>query len=65
MQLIAINVGLSAGIASPALFGVLVIVALVTTVMTAPLLALLDHRDRSRRPQEAPLAGVTPPTREP
>ncbi|CAL9339460.1 cation:proton antiporter [Streptomyces sp. enrichment culture] len=65
MQLIAINVGLSAGIASPALFGVLVIVALVTTVMTAPLLALLDHRDRSRRPEEAPLAGVTPTTREP
>ncbi|MFG2932765.1 cation:proton antiporter [Streptomyces achromogenes] len=65
MQLIAINVGLSAGIASPALFGVLVIVALVTTVMTAPLLALLDHRDRSRRSEEAPLAGMTPTTREP
>ncbi|MEU7087158.1 cation:proton antiporter [Streptomyces achromogenes] len=65
MQLIAINVGLSAGIASPALFGVLVIVALVTTVMTAPLLALLDHRDRGRRSEEAPLAGVTPTTREP
>ncbi|MCZ0210057.1 cation:proton antiporter [Streptomyces sp. UMAF16] len=65
MQLIAINVGLSAGIASPALFGVLVIVALVTTVMTAPLLALLDHRDRGRRPEEAPLAGMTPTTREP
>jgi Kef-type K+ transport system membrane component KefB len=65
MQLIAINVGLSAGIASPALFGVLVIVALVTTVMTAPLLALLDHRDRIRRPEEAPLAGVTPTKGEP
>ncbi|CAL9280237.1 cation:proton antiporter [Streptomyces sp. SudanB182_2057] len=65
MQLIAINVGLSAGIASPALFGVLVIVALVTTVMTAPLLALLDHRDRRRRPEETPLAGVTPTTGEP
>ncbi|MEU3526529.1 cation:proton antiporter [Streptomyces sp. NPDC038707] len=65
MQLIAINVGLSAGIASPALFGVLVVVALVTTVMTAPLLALLDHRDRSGRPEEAPLPGVTPAPREP
>ncbi|MEU2437450.1 cation:proton antiporter [Streptomyces rubradiris] len=65
MQLIAINVGLSAGIASPALFGVLVIVALVTTVMTAPLLALLDHRDRRRRPEETPLAEVTPTTGEP
>ncbi|GAA2232775.1 cation:proton antiporter [Streptomyces nogalater] len=65
MQLIAINVGLSAGIASPALFGVLVIVALVTTVMTAPLLALLDHRDRNRRPEEAPLAGTTPAPGEP
>ncbi|MFF4712969.1 cation:proton antiporter [Streptomyces eurythermus] len=65
MQLIAINVGLSAGIASPALFGVLVIVALVTTVMTSPLLALLDRRDRSRRPGQAPLAGVAPTTGEP
>ena len=44
MQLIALNVGLAAGIVSPALFTVLVLVALVTTVMTAPLLSRLDRR---------------------
>jgi len=45
MQLIALNVGLAAGIVSPALFTVLVLVALVTTIMTAPVLAWLDRRD--------------------
>lgn len=45
MQLIALNVGLAAGIVSPALFTVLVLVALVTTVMTAPVLSWLDRRD--------------------
>jgi Kef-type K+ transport system membrane component KefB len=48
MQLIALNVGLQAGIVSPALFTVLVVVALVTTVMTAPLLSWLDRRDAHR-----------------
>ncbi|MFH9672328.1 cation:proton antiporter [Streptomyces sp. NPDC017405] len=59
MQLIAINVGLAAGIASPALFGVLVIVALVTTVMTSPLLALLDRRGRTDLPDQTPPAETT------
>ncbi|WP_206787969.1 cation:proton antiporter [Amycolatopsis sp. MtRt-6] len=45
MQLIALNIGLAAGIVSPALFTVLVLVALVTTIMTAPLLSRLDRRD--------------------
>ena len=45
MQLIALNVGLAAGIVSPALFTVLVLVALVTTIMTAPVLSWLDRRD--------------------
>jgi Kef-type K+ transport system membrane component KefB len=44
MQLIALNVGLAAGIVSSRVFSVLVLVALVTTVMTAPMLALLDRR---------------------
>jgi Kef-type K+ transport system membrane component KefB len=48
MQLIALNVGLQAGIVSPALFTVLVLVALVTTIMTAPLLSWLDRRDGRR-----------------
>jgi Kef-type K+ transport system membrane component KefB len=45
MQLIALNVGLEAGIVSPLLFTVLVLVALVTTLMTTPVLSWLDHRD--------------------
>lgn len=45
MQLIALNVGLEAGIVSPLLFTVLVLVALVTTLMTTPVLSWLDRRD--------------------
>jgi Kef-type K+ transport system membrane component KefB len=50
MQLIALNAGLQAGIASPDLFTSLVLVALVTTIMTAPLLSLLDARDARALP---------------
>jgi Kef-type K+ transport system membrane component KefB len=45
MQLIALNVGLAAGIVNKELFTALVLVALVTTVMTAPALSWLDRRD--------------------
>lgn len=45
MQLIALNVGLDSGIASPALFTSLVLVALVTTVMTVPVLNWIDRRE--------------------
>jgi Kef-type K+ transport system membrane component KefB len=41
MELIVLNVGLDLGVISPALFTMLVIMALVTTVATAPALALL------------------------
>jgi Kef-type K+ transport system membrane component KefB len=44
MQLIALNVGLDAGIVNSALFTVLVLVALVTTIMTSPMLAYLERR---------------------
>jgi Kef-type K+ transport system membrane component KefB len=44
MQLIALNVGLDAGIVNSALFTVLVLVALVTTIMTSPLLSYLERR---------------------
>ncbi|HJP73054.1 MAG TPA: cation:proton antiporter [Pseudonocardiaceae bacterium] len=44
MQLIAINVGLQVGIVSSELFSVLVLVALVTTIMTAPLLTWYEKR---------------------
>ena len=54
MQLIAINVGLAAGIVSSALFTALVVVALVTTTMTGPVLTWIDRRDR-RQAGERPL----------
>lgn len=53
MQLIALNVGLQAGIVNHELFTVLVLVALVTTLMTAPVLSWLDRR--------SPEPGVVPP----
>ncbi|WP_443060087.1 hypothetical protein [Streptomyces sp. NBC_00444] len=45
MQLIALNIGLAAGIVSQELFAALVLVALVTTAMTVPALSWLDRRD--------------------
>ncbi|GAB3153750.1 cation:proton antiporter [Amycolatopsis sp. NPDC004378] len=63
MQLIALNVGLAAGIVSPALFTVLVLVALVTTVMTAPVLGWLDRRDARKGTSEVlPTAEPVPVT---
>jgi Kef-type K+ transport system membrane component KefB len=38
MELIVLNIGLDLGIISPTLFAMMVIMALVTTMMTAPLL---------------------------
>ncbi|SMD21892.1 cation:proton antiporter [Kibdelosporangium aridum] len=49
MQLIALNVGLQVGIVTQALFSVLVLVAIVTTMMTAPWLSLLDKRAERRQ----------------
>lgn len=48
MQLIALNVGLQNGIATPALFSALVLVALVTTIMTPPWLSFLDRREPAK-----------------
>ncbi len=50
MQLIALNVGLQAGIASEDLFTSLVLVALVTTIMTAPVLSWIDRRKATTVP---------------
>lgn len=48
MQLIALNLGLAAGIVTQALFSALVVVAVVTTVMATPLLTWIDRRERLR-----------------
>ncbi|MFF1461886.1 cation:proton antiporter [Streptomyces sp. NPDC058330] len=60
MQLIALNLGLAAGIVTQAMFSALVVVAITTTVMATPLLALIDRRERAARvgsPDEAVAAG--------
>jgi Kef-type K+ transport system membrane component KefB len=44
MELVILNIGLDAGIISPALFSMMVIMALFTTLMTTPLLDLLYLR---------------------
>ncbi|MEV4820481.1 cation:proton antiporter [Micromonospora sp. NPDC049274] len=53
MQLIALNVGLEAGIVNTSLFTVLVVVALVTTLMTTPLLTWIERRE-ARVPAPTP-----------
>lgn len=59
MQLIALNIGLEAGIVGPALFTVLVLVALVTTIMTSPLLSWVERRHPAPEPA-APDRAVVP-----
>ncbi|HEX4829546.1 MAG TPA: cation:proton antiporter [Trebonia sp.] len=54
MQLIALNVGLQAGIVSRELFTSLVLVALITTMMATPLLSWLEHRERAAAPVRRP-----------
>lgn len=54
---IALNVGLKAGLIGPRFFAVLVLMALITTVATAPMLTVLKARarpaeERHRRRQE-------------
>ena len=39
MELVVLNVGLDIGVISPALFAMMVLMALVTTFMTSPMLA--------------------------
>jgi Kef-type K+ transport system membrane component KefB len=42
IELVVLNVGLDLGVISPTLFSIMVIMALVTTFMTTPVLALLS-----------------------
>jgi Kef-type K+ transport system membrane component KefB len=43
MELIALNIGYDLGILSPGIFAMLVLMALITTFMTGPLLSLAQH----------------------
>ncbi|MBY0489509.1 MAG: cation:proton antiporter [Gemmatimonadaceae bacterium] len=44
MELVVLNIGLDLGVLSPALFAMMVIMALVTTMMTVPALSLMERR---------------------
>lgn len=58
IELILLNIGLEAGIITPTLFTILVLVAIVTTLMAAPIFELA----LGRRPTEPPAPmGATPP----
>jgi Kef-type K+ transport system membrane component KefB len=48
MELVILNVGLDIGVISPALFSMMVVMALVTTFMTAPLFEWVLEPSRSR-----------------
>ncbi|HEU4953526.1 MAG TPA: cation:proton antiporter [Gemmatimonadales bacterium] len=67
MELVVLNVGLDIGVISPALFAMMVLMALVTTFMTSPVLARI-YPGRllaaSRREQEAAI-GLSPTTSPP
>ena len=58
-ELIVLNIALDEGVISPALFTALVVMALVTTLMTGPLLRLIDPKNRFGEPPEAELAAAT------
>jgi Kef-type K+ transport system membrane component KefB len=58
IELIVLNIGYDLGILSPRIFSMMVIMALVTTFMTGPLLSLTKARERreARRADEVDLA---------
>jgi Kef-type K+ transport system membrane component KefB len=47
-EIVVLSVGLQLGLITPTVFTMLVIMALVTTVMAAPVLGFLSRRDRRR-----------------
>jgi Kef-type K+ transport system membrane component KefB len=61
-ELIVLNIGLELGVVTPALFTALVLVALVTTFMTGPLLRLIDPRGELVVGPEDELAAAAPAT---
>ena len=57
MELVVLNVGLDLGVLSPRLFTMMVIMAIVTTAMAAPLLDVLHRGTATARPRQAMKAG--------
>ena len=54
MELVILNIGLDIGVISPALFAMMVLMALITTFMTSPLLELIYPARLIREADEAP-----------
>jgi Kef-type K+ transport system membrane component KefB len=62
MELVILNIGLDIGVISPALFSMMVIMALVTTFMTTPVLALICPKEfLVREPEKVVARTATPP----
>jgi Kef-type K+ transport system membrane component KefB len=57
-ELIIINIGLAAGIIGPALFSILVLMAIVTTLMASPLFELVYGRGARARGELQPLSRI-------
>ena len=51
IELVILNMGLDLGVISPTLFSMMVVMALVTTFMTTPVLALLSRKVTPVEPQ--------------
>jgi Kef-type K+ transport system membrane component KefB len=58
MELIVLNVGLDLGVISPTLFAMLVIMALVTTLATTPLLQLMHRHETAEARSDSWLANI-------
>ncbi len=62
MELVILNIGLDIGVISPALFSMMVIMALVTTFMTTPVLALICPKEfLAREPEKVVARPATSP----
>jgi Kef-type K+ transport system membrane component KefB len=64
MELVILNIGLDIGVISPALFSMMVMMALVTTFMTTPVLSLICPKEMLQRVSEKPTTervAATPP----
>lgn len=61
MELIVMKVGLDAGLIGPELFTMLLVMAILTTVMTSPLLSLLLPRRGGQAAEGAPAVPEVPP----
>jgi Kef-type K+ transport system membrane component KefB len=59
MELVVLNIGLDLGVISPTVFTMMVLMALVTTVMTSPLVIMLQRREAE--PLTVPAAGAKSP----